>query len=107
MDINEYQELALRTAGEVDIVNAALGLCGETGEVADLIKKYKFQGHDLNRWKLIDEIGDVCWYVAIMASAFGFSLEEVFVSNIDKLKLRYPNGFEKEKSIIGRNKNGK
>ena len=50
---------ALRTAGEADIVNGVLGLCGEAGECADLVKKHKFQGHDLDTDHLAKELGDV------------------------------------------------
>lgn len=99
MEINDYQELALRTANKVDKINAALGLCGESGEVADLIKKYEFQDHILEKTKIVEELGDVMWYVAMMSAALGVSLEEVMITNINKLKRRYPDGFEKEKSI--------
>jgi NTP pyrophosphatase (non-canonical NTP hydrolase) len=71
MEINEYRRLALRTSDYQTIldllVNGALGLCGEAGEVVDLIKKHCFQGHELDVNKLIIELGDVCWYIAILA----------------------------------------
>ena len=47
MTINDYQKEALRTAGEADLVNGVLGLCGESGECADIVKKYLFQGHGI------------------------------------------------------------
>lgn len=103
MTINEYQELALRTANIREktsmIINGALGLAGESGEVADLVKKWQYQGHSLSRTEIIDELGDVCWYIALIASALDTSLEEVLIGNIDKLKARYPEGFEVEKSL--------
>lgn len=103
MTINEYQELALRTANIKEktsmIVNGALGLTGESGEVADLVKKWQYQGHILNRADVIDELGDVCWYIALITSALDTPLEEVLRGNIDKLKARYPEGFEVEKSL--------
>lgn len=103
MEINEYQKLALRTANsdksEDLILNGILGLCGETGEVSDLIKKYMFQGHDLNEEKIINELGDVCWYIAIMATGLNVDLETVMKKNIEKLMKRYPDGFAAEKSI--------
>ena len=79
--------------------NAVYGLNGESGEVIDLLKKHEFQGHDLDRDKLIDEAGDVAWYLALLASALGVSLEEIMQKNVDKLKKRYPDGFDKDKSI--------
>lgn len=104
MKINEYQKLALRTASSINsedlIHNGALGLCGESGEVADVVKKWKFQGHDLDKQKIIKELGDVCWYIAIMAEGLGVDLETVMQLNIEKLRSRYPEGFEAEKSIF-------
>lgn len=101
MTINEYQALAMRTAEEKGRTwsNVALGLCGESGEVADIIKKYLHQGHPLDRGRLLDEIGDVAWYLALAATVAGVTLEEVLQANIDKLMGRYPEGFDPEKSI--------
>ena len=103
MEINEYQKAALRTANsEMSddlILNGILGLCGETGEVSDHIKKYMFQGHELDQDMLVNEIGDVCWYIAILASGLNVDLETVMKKNIEKLQRRYPDGFEAEKSI--------
>lgn len=100
---NEYQQAALRTANSEDpkdlILNGALGLCGESGELADIIKKHLFQGHDLDKIKAAKELGDICWYVAIEAKGLGFTLEEIMHMNIDKLIERYPEGFDKDKSI--------
>ena len=101
---NDYQRMAMRTAGEYDtdydqLRNAAYGLNGEAGEVIDLLKKHEFQGHDLPDEKLIDECGDVLWYCALLADALGFTLEEVMNRNIDKLRKRYPDGFDKARSI--------
>ena len=94
MKINEYQLEALRTAGKADIVNGVLGLCGESGECADMIKKYKFQGHDLDIDHLAKELGDVAWYLAVSAYAIGYDLETIMQMNVDKLRARYPEGFD-------------
>ena len=98
MTINEYQMEALRTAGEADIVNGVLGLCGESGECADLIKKHMFQGHDLDPVHLAKELGDVAWYLAVSAHALGYDLESIMQMNVDKLRKRYPDGFKPELS---------
>lgn len=98
MKINEYQMEALRTAGEADIVNGVLGLCGEAGECADLVKKHKFQGHDLDTDHLAKELGDVAWYLAVSAYAIGYDLESVMKMNVEKLRSRYPDGFSSELS---------
>lgn len=76
-----------------------LGLTGESGEVADLIKKWQFHGHPLDDEKLLLELGDVLWYVNRAALAIGKTLEDVMQANVDKLRKRYPNGFSTEASI--------
>ena len=103
MRINEYQKLAQRTAStkseDAKIENGCLGLAGESGEVCDLLKKYLYQGHEFPRAKMIEELGDVCWYAAELAKGLGVTLEAVMEHNIEKLRKRYPNGFEAERSI--------
>lgn len=105
MTINEYQKEALRTASGMNhknhdmLENAALGLCGEGGEVADLVKKALFQGHKLDKEHLAKELGDVAWYVAVGAHALGYDLETVLRMNVVKLRERYPDGFEVERSL--------
>lgn len=75
------------------LINSALGLNGEAGEVADIIKKWQFQGHAIDKTKIIKELGDIMWYVSFGAYACGVTLEEVATTNIAKLAARYPNGF--------------
>ena len=104
MTINEYQQLALRTLNpqlsEKDVlINGVMGLCGESGEVIDLVKKHLAQGHPLDKEKIAKELGDVAWYLAETAYAIGYPLEEILRMNIDKLKARYPDGFDPEKSM--------
>ena len=81
------------------VLNGALGLFGEGGEVADLVKKAYMQGHPLDKAHIAEELGDVCWYVAELATALGYSMEELMRENIDKLRRRYPEGFEAGRSI--------
>lgn len=104
MTINEYQCLAMTTLNKElnkkDILlNGVMGLCGEAGETIDIVKKHIHQGHELNKDELINELGDVAWYLAETAYALDVDLEEVLSLNIKKLKERYPEGFSKEKSI--------
>lgn len=104
MEINEYQKLAMRTLNpEIDkkelILNASMGLCGESGEVIDLVKKHLFQGHDLDDEKLIKELGDVAWYLAEAATAMNVDLSEILEKNIKKLENRFPDGFNSNRSI--------
>ena len=105
MTINEYQTAALRTAQTDNLtasellLNSALGLCGESGEVADLVKKHRFQGHELDIEHIAKEIGDVAWYLAVGAYAIGYDFETILQMNVDKLKARYPNGFTADRSL--------
>lgn len=100
---NEYQKLAMRTAGEHTqkdlMINGVMGLAGEAGECVDMVKKHLFQGHELDKEHLAKELGDVAWYLAATAKAIGYTLEQVMHMNIDKLLARYPEGFETEKSL--------
>ena len=82
-----------------ELLNGALGLTGEAGEVADMIKKHIFHGHDLKRGELVKEIGDCAWYLALLCHAIDISLDEVLIANIEKLRNRYPEGFSSEASI--------
>lgn len=100
MDADEYQRLAMRTAADgVDWGNVGLGLAGESGEVADAIKKAIYQGHVLDADHLKEELGDICWYISLGCKCLGVSLSSVMQGNIDKLKRRYPHGFSPEESI--------
>ncbi len=104
MTINEYQKLAMTTLNpalsEKEILlNGVMGLCGESGEAIDLVKKYLMQGHDLDKAHLAKELGDVAWYLAETATAIGYDLETILQANIDKLKARYPDGFDAARSM--------
>ncbi|MGN7478988.1 nucleoside triphosphate pyrophosphohydrolase family protein [Solibacillus silvestris] len=102
MKLNEYQELAKRTANhnqDFALANWGLGLTGEAGEVGDLIKKAVFHDHVIDQVEIKKELGDVLWYLAQIATSAGLSLEEVATENIEKLKRRYPDGFSTEASI--------
>ena len=104
MTINEYQKLAMTTLNpalsERDVlINAVMGLCGESGEAIDIVKKHLAQGHELDREHLVKEIGDIAWYLAEAATVLGVELEDVLQRNIDKLKARYPEGFKVQDSV--------
>lgn len=105
MNGNEYQKLAMRTANFIanndyfNLSNVGLGLSGESGEVADYIKKVLHQGHEMDNQKLAYELGDVLWYVALGCQTINIGMDKVMEMNIEKLRKRYPAGFESEKSI--------
>lgn len=102
----EYQRYALRTwrgAGRVTqrtmLVEVALGLTGESGEVADRVKKERFQDHPPDNAKLLEEFGDVLWYLAVGCEILGVSLDHVMAANIRKLERRYAEGFSRDASL--------
>lgn len=115
---NEYQEQAMRTndghaqdrladrllAGIMrkkdvaGLVNGLMGLTGEAGELTDLFKKWIFHNAPLDEAHAKKEVGDVLWYVAMICHSMGWSMDEIMQMNIDKLKARYPKGFDTEKS---------
>ena len=104
MTIHEYQKLAMTTLNpdlqKKDIlINGVMGLCGESGEAIDIVKKWLAQGHELDKAKLAGELGDIAWYLAETATALDLDLEDIFQANIDKLKKRYPQGFDAQRSI--------
>jgi NTP pyrophosphatase (non-canonical NTP hydrolase) len=104
MNFEDYQTLASRTLDEskgkeLAIINMALGISGESGEVADYLKKVSFQGHEFELEKLASELGDVLWYIAGMCTVLEIKLEEVAGYNIQKLMKRYPEGFKTENSV--------
>ena len=101
---NEYQKLAMTTLNPAlskkdVLINGVMGLCGESGEAIDLVKKHLHQGHPLDKEKLIKELGDIAWYLAEAAYALDTDLDTVLEQNIAKLKARYPEGFDTEKSM--------
>lgn len=103
MHLDEYQAAASRTSDitkdlDTRLSISALGVAGEAGEVADLIKKWLGHGHSRDIQALVKELGDVLWYVSDIASMHGLSLSEVAQANIEKLKKRYPEGFCEEAS---------
>lgn len=100
---NRYQTLAMRTSNkdlspDYHLMNGALGLAGESGEVADMVKKKWMQGHVLDLEHVAKELGDILWYIAETATAIGYDLDTIMQMNVDKLKRRYPDGFDADKS---------
>lgn len=104
MRVNEYQEAAMATLNPAldkknVLINSVMGLCGESGEAIDIVKKWLMQGHELDKDHLIKELGDVAWYLAEAATALDVPLETVLQGNLDKLRQRFPNGFDTDASV--------
>ena len=81
------------------MIVSALGLAGEAGEFANLVKKMTAHGHPFNKESLEDELGDVLWYLAEAATAAGLELEDIANHNVQKLIKRYPEGFNQADSV--------
>jgi NTP pyrophosphatase (non-canonical NTP hydrolase) len=97
MTLNEYQTAAATTAlglATETLWYPALGLAGEAGEVAEKIKKYYRDGHQLDRDLIVKELGDVLWYLSALASGLDIELDEVAEMNIEKLASR------KERNVL-------
>ena len=106
MTLNQYQTEAMRTASGVTaaseenlMLNGAMGLNGEAGEVIDILKKHIFQEHKLDTEHIAKELGDCLWYIAVCAKGAGYTLDEIAEMNKAKLRKRYPDGFEADKSL--------
>lgn len=104
MLVNDYQKEAMTTLNPAldkknVLINSVMGLCGESGEAIDIVKKWLMQGHDLDKEHLIKELGDIAWYLAEAATALDVPLETVLQGNLDKLRQRFPNGFSTEASV--------
>ena len=105
MQVNEYQTLAMATLNpnlskQEVLINSVMGLCGESGEAIDIVKKWMAQGHELDKAHLAKELGDIAWYLAEAATALDLDLEDILQANIEKLKKRYPEGFSCERSRV-------
>ena len=104
MNFEEYQRLALRTANNYEkdwslrVSNWSMGLAGEAGEVVDYLKKVVHHGHTIDEDHIAKELGDVLWYVAMLADEFEIRLDDVAQRNADKLRARYPAGFSEDRS---------
>lgn len=103
MTFKNYQELAKRTINtdlteNKKLAHALYGLSSETGEISGIFQK-ELQGHEVRRDDLEGEIGDLLWFTAELCTVFGFDMGEIAQGNIDKLKKRYPDGFDEDRSV--------
>lgn len=112
MTPEDYQELLMTTAPfrydlvsklmyrkDAELLHAQLGITTEAGEFADIIKKYLMYGKEVDRVNLIEELGDLTWYIGLAIQAVGSSWGEVFSTNIKKLATRYPERFKEHDAI--------
>lgn len=103
LTLNEYQREAARTMNKSltehqTEMHAVFGMCSEVGEIQGIYQKI-YQGHKAEEEHLKKELGDLLWFIAEYATANGWTLCEVAKENINKLRARYPEGFDKDKSL--------
>jgi len=103
-DLLEYQPVWTRLGNyrTIRILHATMGICTESGELMDAVKKHLLYGKDLDYTNIKEETGDLFWYIALLADAVGFTFEDTFDKNIAKLRARYPNRFT-EHDALNRN----
>jgi NTP pyrophosphatase (non-canonical NTP hydrolase) len=104
MNFSDFQKMSMRTIPKQTphkdlLANFALGMIGEAAEVTEPIKKFVYHGHDLDLPNIKKEIGDVLFYLAGLATLTGLDLGDIAKANIEKLKARYPDGFDSLKSV--------
>ena len=104
MTFDEYQYTAIKYVNPAldlnqQMIDGAMGLCGESGETIELIKKHIGQGHGLFLAALAEEIGDAMWYMAELAGSQGIRLDDIAAKNLRKIQQRYPEGFDASRSI--------
>lgn len=104
MDFESYRADVMRTVRQDlsqrdRMIAGALGLCGESGELAENLKKVIFHGHPLNEAALRNELGDVLWYWVFLCETLGFAVDDVMTANVEKRRKRFPEGFTTEGSL--------
>jgi NTP pyrophosphatase (non-canonical NTP hydrolase) len=112
MDIQDYQKACLTTESNdfpaikgrvtdenIRLLHAGIGLATEAGEFLDALKKHVFYGKDLDKVNLMEECGDLMWYMSVALDALGYDFEKVMERNIEKLSARYKGGFSKNAAV--------
>lgn len=92
---NDYQRQALQTAAgsaTPDLDHAVLGIAGEAGEIVDALKKHRVYGRPLDTQNVVEELGDLAWYIALACRALDVSFDDCLKANLRKLAKRYPDG---------------
>lgn len=92
---SDYQRQALQTAAgsaTPDLDHAVLGIAGEAGEIVDALKKHRVYGQPLNTQNVVEELGDLAWYIALACRALDVSFDDCLKANLRKLAKRYPDG---------------
>jgi NTP pyrophosphatase (non-canonical NTP hydrolase) len=105
MNSQEYNQSVQRTASgafyhpDPILLHGAIGIATEAGEILDAFKKEMYYGKDIDKVNLMEELGDVCWYISLILYQMGWTWEQIWQANIDKLKKRYPQKFTEEHAV--------
>lgn len=99
----EYQQAVRRTMKtrvkpQYALLDYLLGLGGEAGELLNAVKKMLFHEHDWDDAKVREELGDIAWYLFAIANTLGYDMTKIAQENVEKLRLRYPDGYSHEAS---------
>lgn len=92
------------TSGQMRLLNGAIGMSGESGELLDSMKKSVIYGKSVNVENIKEECGDILWYMALVLDTVGSSFEEVMEINVTKLAKRYPSGFNETDALDRKDK---
>ena len=106
MTANDYQLEAMKTASgmeggddmELLLMMGLMGMTGESGKAVDMLEKSMFQVHEMDKHTLALEIGAVAYYAAVAAFGLGYTLDDILSMNVEKVRSRYPDGFDPERS---------
>lgn len=99
-DHKSYNHVAARfTPSMSRLIHAALGLSTESNEFADALKKHLIYGKELDKTNLIEELGDICWFLALACDELGTDFDKIMEINLNKLKARYGDKYSDEKAI--------
>lgn len=107
-DRDRYAKIGLEMAqnlSKLRLMHASMGITGEAGELMDAIKKHIMYNKELDLDNVKEELGDLCWYMAIMLDTVGSSFEEVMKLNFQKLEKRYPSGYSDKFAALRLDKN--
>ena len=107
MTFDEYQKAAARTMNasltdDQKLLDAAAGIAEEAGEVLAHVRKHLYQGRELDRERLAEELGDVLWCVAAVATVGGLELHAISEGNLEKLVSRWPAPFARDSAAVSR-----
>lgn len=98
-DVTDYLLQKQRVSHCIEALHGAMGIMTEAGELMDVYKKFIMYGKPVDVPNVKEEIGDILWYIALICHFHGISLEDAMITNIAKLRARYPEKFTEDKAL--------